>query len=273
MCRIERAAGGPLSSFDGGWTYSILGLCVGFLVGMTGVGGGSLMTPALVLLFGIHPATAVGTDLLFAGLTKAVGTSVHGLHGSVNWRIVALLSSGSIPMAIATLLLLRWIGPQDAAVSRTICWVMGVALIMTAASLYLRGLLAAPRPASDPDKDRYRQTVLTIGSGAALGLLVTISSVGAGAMGIVVLYLLFPLLPMRTLVGSDVAHAVPLTLVAGSGYWLVGAVNWSMLAWLLAGSLPGIILGSTIAPRVNERILRPILSAILVLVGVRLLFT
>ena len=262
-----------MSSFDGGWTYSILGLCVGFLVGMTGVGGGSLMTPALVLLFGIHPATAVGTDLLFAGLTKSVGTGMHGLHGSVNWRIVALLSSGSIPMAIATLLLLHWIGPQDAAVSRTICWVMGVALLATAASLYLRGLIAVPRPASDPATDRYRQVVLTIGCGVALGLPVTISSVGAGSMGIVALYFLFPILPTRTLVGSDVAHAVPLTLLAGSGYWLVGAVDWAMLAWLMAGSLPGVLLGSTLAPRVNERILRPILAAILVLAGVRLLVT
>jgi uncharacterized membrane protein YfcA len=260
-----------LFSLDGGWTYSILGLCVGFLVGMTGVGGGSLMTPALVLLFGIHPATAVGTDLLFAGLTKTVGTSVHGFNGSVNWRIVALLSSGSIPMTIATLLLLHWIGPQDAAVSRTIRLVMGVALLATAASLYMRRLLKAPRAAADPTKDRYRQVVLTVAGGVALGLLVTISSVGAGAMGIVALYFLYPILPTRTLVGSDVAHAVPLTLVAGSGYWLAGAVDWAMLAWLLAGSLPGVLLGSTLAPRVSERIMRPILATILVLVGIRLL--
>lgn len=246
---------------------------MGFLVGMTGVGGGSLMTPALVLLFGIHPATAVGTDLLFAGLTKSLGTGVHGFHGSVNWRVVALLSSGSIPMAIATLLLLHWIGPQDASVSRTICWVMGVALLATAASLYMRGLLAKSRPAAEPANGHYRQAVLTIGCGAVLGLLVTISSVGAGAMGIVALFFLYPILPTRTLVGSDVAHAVPLTLVAGSGYWLVGAVDWAMLAWLMAGSFPGVLLGSTLAPRVNERILRPILATILVLVGIRLLVT
>ena len=260
-------------SFDAGWAYSVLGLCVGFLVGMTGVGGGSLMTPALVLLFGIHPATAVGTDLLFAGLTKSLGTGVHGLHGSVNWRVVGLLSSGSIPLAVTTLLLLHWIGPQDAGVSRTICGVMGVALLATAASLYARGLLGAPRRTADGGRDRLRQTVLTIAGGAVLGVLVTISSVGAGSMGIVALYFLYPLLPTRTLVGSDVAHAVPLTLVAGSGYWLVGAVDWAMLGWLMAGSLPGVLLGSTLAPRVNERILRPILAAILVMVGVRLLLT
>lgn len=262
-----------MSSFDGGWLYSGLGLCVGFLVGMTGVGGGSLMTPALVLLFGIHPATAVGTDLLFAGLTKAVGTGVHGFHGSVNWRIVTLLSAGSIPMSIATLMVLHWIGPQDAAVSRTICVVMGVALLATAASLYMRGLLKAPRPAADPAKDRLRQIVLTVAGGAALGLLVTISSVGAGSMGIVALYFLYPLLATRMLVGSDVAHAVPLTLVAGSGYWLVGAVDWAMLVWLLAGSLPGVLLGSSLAPRVSERVLRPILAAILIVVGLKLLGT
>ncbi|MCW5733701.1 MAG: sulfite exporter TauE/SafE family protein [Enhydrobacter sp.] len=252
--------------------YSVLGLLVGFLVGMTGVGGGALMTPALVLIFGIHPATAVGTDLLFAGVTKAVGTGVHGFHGSVNWRIVALLASGSIPAAGGTLLALHWIGPQDASVARVITTVMGVALLATAGSFYLRSLLNAPRLA-DSEKGRFRQTVLTIGGGAAIGLLVTISSVGAGSLGIVALYFLYPLLATRVLVGSDVAHAVPLTLVAGAGYWLVGAVNWGMLAWLLAGSIPGVLVGSTLAPRVSEKVLRPILATILVLVGVKLLAT
>lgn len=230
------------------------------------------MTPALVLIFGIHPATAVGTDLLFAGLTKAVGTGVHGFHGSVNWRIVALLASGSIPMAGMTLLALHWIGPQDASVSRVITSVMGVALLATAGSFYLRSLLTAPRPA-DSEKGRFRQTVLTISGGAAIGLLVTISSVGAGSLGIVALYFLYPLLATRVLVGSDVAHAVPLTLVAGAGYWLVGAVDWAMLGWLLAGSIPGVLAGSTLAPRVSEKVLRPILATILVLVGVKLLAT
>ena len=255
---------------DVGWPYSILGFAVGFLVGMTGVGGGSLMTPLLVLLFGVHPAAAVGTDLMFAGVTKTVGTLVHGAHGSVNWRIVARLSVGSIPMAVFTLLLLRWIGPQHAAISNAICWVMGVALVATAGSLYARDLLLKPRPDRN-GADSGRQAALTMIGGALLGLLVTISSVGAGAMGIVALYFLYPLLPTRTLVGSDVAHAVPLTLVAGMGYWLLGTVDWVMLAWLLGGSIPGIVIGSILAPRVSERVLRPILATILVLVGLRLL--
>lgn len=236
---------------------------------MTGVGGGSLMTPMLLLLFGVPPVVAVGTDLLFAAATKFVGTLTHGWQGSVDWRVVGRLASGSLPMAIITLLALRWIGPDHAAVTKAICWAMGIALLATASSLYLRDLLRKPRPASishDP-------AILTVFGGAVLGTVVTISSVGAGAVGIVALYYLYPLLPTRTLVGSDVAHAVPLTLVAGVGYWLLGGVNWTMLTWLLAGSIPGIISGSMLAPRVSERILRPILATILVLVGIKLLMT
>jgi uncharacterized membrane protein YfcA len=249
--------------------YAASGLVVGFIVGLTGVGGGSLMTPLLVLLFGVHPATAVGTDLLYAGLTKSVGTVVHGRNGAVSWRIVGLLASGSIPASAATLLALRALGPQTHATSALISFVLGIALVTTAASILLRSRLAKLMPTVDPSPQR--QAVLTVLTGAAIGVLVSISSVGAGAIGVTALYFLYPRLSAQTIVGSDIAHAVPLTLIAGSGYWLLGAVDWHMLISLLVGSIPGIIAGSASAPRIPERILRPILAVVLAVVGARLI--
>jgi uncharacterized protein len=252
--------------------YAVSGLVVGFIVGLTGVGGGSLMTPLLVLLFGVHPATAVGTDLLYAGVTKSVGTAVHGRNGAVNWRIVGLLASGSIPAAAATLVVLRALGPRTDTASALISVVLGCALVVTAASILLRGRLVVFTTQAK-DTPPVRQAVLTVLTGVAIGILVSISSVGAGAIGVTALYLLYPRMPAKTIVGSDIAHAVPLTLVAGSGYWLLGAVDWHMLTSLLVGSIPGIIAGSASAPRVPDRILRPILAAVLAIVGARLVFS
>jgi uncharacterized membrane protein YfcA len=250
--------------------YAVSGLAVGFIVGLTGVGGGSLMTPLLILLFGVHPATAVGTDLLYAGLTKAVGTAVHGRSGSVNWRIVAWLASGSVPASAATLLALQMLGPRAEATSSLISHVLGIALLATAASLLLRDRIIGLAVASDLSSER--QTMLTVLVGAAVGALVSISSVGAGAIGVTALYFLYPRLPAKVLIGSDIAHAVPLTLVAGSGYWLLGSIDWAMLASLLIGSVPGIIAGSASAPRIPDAVLRPILATVLALVGARLVF-
>jgi uncharacterized protein len=252
--------------------YATSGLVVGFIVGLTGVGGGSLMTPILVLLFGIHPATAVGTDLLYAGATKAVGTAVHGRNGAVSWRIVGLLASGSVPASVATLLVLHALGPRTQATSALISFVLGFALVATAASILLRSrLIALTRDAGTLPP--VRQAVLTVITGAAIGVLVSISSVGAGAIGVTALYFLYPKLPAKTIVGSDIAHAVPLTLIAGSGYWALGAVDWAMLASLLVGSIPGIIAGSASAPRIPEGVLRPILAVVLALVGAKLVLS
>jgi uncharacterized membrane protein YfcA len=254
--------------------YAISGFAVGFIVGLTGVGGGSLMTPLLILLFGVHPATAVGTDLLYAGLTKTVGTAVHGRSGSVNWRIVGLLASGSIPASVATLLALHVLGLRTDATSVLISFVLGIALLATAASLALRnrliGLSAAATSANESPE--WRQAVLTILVGTAVGVLISISSVGAGAIGVTALYFLYPRLPAKVIVGSDIAHAVPLTLVAGSGYWLLGSIDWGMLGSLLVGSVPGIIVGSASAPHIPDAVLRPILATVLALVGARLVF-
>ncbi len=250
--------------------YAVSGLVVGFIVGLTGVGGGSLMTPILVLLFGIHPATAVGTDLLYAGVTKAVGTVFHGRHGSVSWRIVGCLAAGSVPASIITLYVLQKLGPQSPATSAIISVCLGIALLVTAASLVLRDRLVALTRGAGVLSPSI-QAGLTVLTGLIIGVLVSISSVGAGAIGVTALYFLYPRLPARVIVGSDIAHAVPLTLVAGAGHWFLGSVDGAMLGSLLVGSLPGIIAGSLSAPRIPDHILRPILAAVLLLVGARLI--
>jgi uncharacterized protein len=252
--------------------FSLSGFIVGLLVGQTGVGGGSLMTPLLVLLFGIHPATAVGTDLLYASATKTVGTLVHGLNHTVDWRIVRRLAAGSVPATIITLLAISHndiAGPMG---GRIISLVLGVMLLLTAISLVFRQrflrLMAPVLEGISP-----RQAVrLTVATGIVLGVLVTLSSVGAGAMGVTALLLLYPRVPMKVIVGSDIAHAVPLTLVAGVGHWWLGSVDWPLLTSLLSGSIPGIILGSYLSAHVPDTVLRPILAAVLCIVGGRLVF-
>lgn len=249
---------------------SLSGFVVGFIVGLTGVGGGSLMTPLLVLLFGIHPATAVGTDLLYAAITKSGGTFVHAGKGHVDWRIAGLLASGSLPTSAITLLAMHHFAPGGlGGASKTITVALGIALLLTAASLIFRNQLRKFSAAHDPDAVHH--PAFTIIVGAILGCLVTISSVGAGALGVTALFILYPRLPAIRIVASDLAHAVPLTLVAGLGHWWLGSVNWSLLASLLVGSLPGIYFGSHLAARVPEKILRPLLAFMLVMVGGKLI--
>ncbi len=248
--------------------YILSGFCVGALVGMTGVGGGSLMTPMLILLFGVHPASAVGTDLLYAAATKTGGSLVHGFIGTIDWRIVGLLASGSLPMAVLTVLILSLFDvhgrERSSASSRSM---LGLALLATALALVFRARLM-PMPRIRLDRSTGRRTAsLTVLTGAALGVLVSLTSVGAGALGVTALIMLYPSLPMARIVGSDIAHAVPLTLVAGIGHWLAGSMNSAMLGSLLIGSLPGIFLGSYAASLVPDRVVRLTLAAVLVIVG------
>ncbi|ABE29120.1 sulfite exporter TauE/SafE family protein [Paraburkholderia xenovorans LB400] len=250
--------------------YSVSGLFVGFLVGLTGVGGGSLMTPILVLLFNVHPATAVGTDLLYAAATKATGTLVHGLKGSVDWQITLRLAAGSVPAATLTLILLHRYGMDTPGAGRLIQIVLGAALLITAVALVFRPQLAALGARKQRTPRQGRTLALTMLTGAVLGVLVSLTSVGAGAIGVTVLLLLYPLLPTTRIVGSDIAHAVPLTLLAGAGHWLLGSIDWSMLLSLLVGSLPGIAIGSYLSSRAPDALLRNLLAATLTLVGVRL---
>lgn len=252
--------------------FAISGLAVGLLVGLTGVGGGSLMTPLLVLVFGVHPATAVGTDLLYAGVTKISGGAVHAYHGSVDWRITRRLACGSVPAALLSLLLLAHLGSSSKASGGIISTTLGVALIVTAITLVFRKALLSRLTRLMDGATESTVGVLTVVLGVVLGVLVTISSVGAGAIGATILLSLYPRSPIVRIVGSDIVHAVPLTLIAGAGHWWLGSVNLHMLVSLLAGSIPGIMVSSHFASRVPDRILRPILAGTLAIVGGRLAF-
>jgi uncharacterized membrane protein YfcA len=252
--------------------YAVSGFVVGLLVGMTGVGGGSLMTPLLILLFGVHPATAVGTDLLYAAATKTCGSVVHGFARSIDWTIVRRLAAGSVPATIATLVALSSMNLESHAVRSLITLVLCAALLFTAGSLIFRGAIVRFHRSRFRALDERKTARMTVIVGAVLGVVVTISSVGAGAIGVVALIVLYPDLRMARIVGSDIAHAVPLTLVAGVGHWMVGAVDWHIVGSLLAGSLPGIVLGSYVAVRVPETALRLLLAATLIVVAGKLAF-
>jgi uncharacterized protein len=260
----------PLHAFS--LSYSIAGFAVGALVGMTGTGGGALMTPLLILLFGIHPATAVGSDLLFAAATKIGGSAVHGWGGTVEWKIVRRLAAGSIPASAVALLLLSPLDLKGPVAHSLVTIVLSVALFATAGALASQKRLAAMGIASTGLRSERRTAGLTVLTGVILGILVSISSVGAGAIGVTVLFILHPRLPTAKIVGSDIAHAVPLTLVAGLGHWMLGSVDWHVVGSLLVGSLPGILLSSYLTIRAPQTVLRLVLAATLALVAGRLAF-
>jgi uncharacterized protein len=251
--------------------YPVSGFAVGALVGMTGVGGGSLMTPLLILLFGIHPVSAVGTDLLYAAATKTSGSLIHGLARTIDWKIVGRLAVGSVPATAVCLFVLSRFDLSGGAARALITSTLGVALYLTALALIFRQRILASYAARFGDLSPGRTTLLTVTVGAVLGVLVSISSVGAGAIGVTALILLYPKLPAARIVGTDIAHAVPLTLVGGIGYWFLGSIDWRLLGALLIGSIPGIVVGSYLATRVPEPVLRVVLSATLILVATRLL--
>jgi len=252
--------------------YVISGVLVGALVGFTGVGVGSLMTPILILVFGIHPATAVGTDLLYASATKTAGSAVHGFNGTIDWRVVGRLALGSVPMTALTVLLLYWLGVDSKATQAIITKVLGLALLLAAIALVLRNPLMRLYDRRVGELPVRRVFWLTVVTGAVLGVLVTISSVGAGAIGVTALVLLYPKMEARRIVGSDVAHAVPLTLIAGLGHSILGTVNYPMLASLLVGSLPAIVVSSIAAARASDTTVRIALAVVLLLVCARFWF-
>lgn len=251
------------------WTYSVAGLAVGFVVGLTGVGGGSLMTPLLVLGFGVPPVVAVGTDLLYASITKAGGAWVHARRGNVDWRVAGWLAAGSLPAALLTLGLLAGVREDLERFSSLITTVLGAALILTAISLLFRErLLVLGRGRGF--RDEAARPWVTVAVGAAIGALVTASSVGAGALGAAALLFLYPGAAAARIVGTDIVHAVPLALVAGLGHASLGTVDYSILGWLLVGSLPGILLGSHFAGSLPNSLLRGALAGVLALAGARL---
>lgn len=256
--------------------YIASGLLVGILVGLTGVGGGSLMTPLLVFLFGFEPKTAIGTDLLFAALTKSGGVLVHHhKHRSVEWKIVGWLALGSLPAAMGVVYLLKYVITKNEFVTYLMTTTLGISLILTALSLIFRGKLAKRPPEIAMQRKTHHerfgrwQNLLTLITGISLGVLVTLTSVGAGALGTVVLLFLYPRLATVRIVGTDLAHAIPLTAVAGFGHWLMGNIDFTLLGSLLIGSLPGIYAGSFFSAKIPEKYLRPLLALILLLVGVK----
>lgn len=252
--------------------YILSGAAVGTLVGLTGVGGGSLMTPLLILAFGFHPASAVGTDLLFASATKAVGTGVHSANKTIDWALVRRMSLGSVPAALLTIAAIRVFHLDGDKAARPLSIALAVLLILTAAVLLLRGRLTRLAQTRTPELSTQATAALTTGLGALLGVLITLTSVGAGALGVTLLVFLYPRMPIARIVGSDIVHAVPLTLIAGVAHWWLGTVDLRLLASLLCGSVPGIIVGSLLTPRLSDRVLRPILATVLVLVGLKLVF-
>jgi len=254
------------------WLYPLSGFVVGAIVGLTGMGGGSLMTPLLILMFGVHPLTAVGTDLLYAALTKTAGTAIHARKGNVDWRVAGVLAAGSLPATALTIWALSQLPQQSPTTATIISMSTGAALIVAAMAMFFRHRIRdyALARADNPRRSRYSGPI-TVVFGAMLGVLVSLCSVGAGALGVAVLFFLYPRLPPVRIVGSDLAHAVPLTLAAGLGHWLIGSVDWHIVGALLLGSLPGISIGSYLAARVSDRILLPVLASLLLMIGVRLI--
>jgi uncharacterized membrane protein YfcA len=289
--------------------FVLAGFLVGTIIGLTGVGGGSMMTPVLIFFMGIKPHLAVGTDLLFAAITKLGGTYGLWRQRLIPWPVVARLCAGSIPASLITLAVLNRVGSEGADVQWLITHTLGVALLLTAASLLYKALKTrhltpvgmgasevlqqlqvghevspAPNEAShefpvpapeatgndaDSLSDRPWLTALF---GFVIGCLVTLTSVGAGAIGVTVLMLLYPRIALSRIVAADIAYAVPMTLVAGLGHASMGSVDWPLLGKLVSGSLPGIWLGSMLITRTPERIIRLSLSVLLTLAGTKLVF-
>ncbi len=254
--------------------HAFSGFVVGMLVGLTGVGGGSLMAPILILLFGVSPTTAVGTDLWFAGITKTVGGAIHHAKQCADWQVVRRLALGSIPAAIVTLVILHAL--QWSQVKQG--WLplaLGLVLIATATATLARPrmhrlILARQARGGSAGPVRY-QAPLTVLAGAVLGGLVTLTSIGAGALGATLLVFLYPMrLSTKQIVGTDIVHAVPLTIVAGIGHLFIGSVDGRLLLGLLLGSIPGIIIGSLLVHRISEAVVRVGLALVLVFAGARL---
>lgn len=249
--------------------YALAGASVGFAVGLTGVGGGSLMTP-LLLLFGFPAHIAIGTDLMYAAITKAGGVFVHKRNNTIRWRIVFLLGAGSLPASLITIWVLRNHFPSPDAYAHILTSSLGIMLLITGAVVILKDWL---QRYADSEPTRWRlwlnrnSLYLTVLMGVFLGVFVTLSSVGAGAFGAAILLLLYPRLPSIHVIGTDLAHAVPLTLIAGMGHFTLGHVDLLLLVSLLTGSLPAIYVGTRLATHLPDRVIRPLLASILMLLG------
>ena len=253
--------------------YVISGFAVGILVGLTGVGGGSLMTPLLTLLFGVSPTVAVGTDLAFASITKSAGTLTHKIRGTVNWPIVRLLCIGALPAAIIAAYFLKHFGALDKEIGQIIRYSIAGSVLLTVVALIFKSkMLAWLNRHPEKQLQGRNLAIATVVSGAVLGILVTVSSIGAGAIGATLLVMLYPRLSAAEIAGTDIAYAVPLTAIAALGHWWLGSIDWILLISLLIGSIPGITIGSMAARAVPEKVLRVVLATTLTLVAAKLIF-
>jgi uncharacterized membrane protein YfcA len=252
-------------------TYVLSGFAVGVLVGLTGVGGGSLMTPLLTLLFGVSPSVAVGTDLAFASVTKVAGTLTHKLRSTVEWRVVRLLCIGALPAALVATLFLKQFGTLNKEIGLIIRYSIAGSVLLTVVALLFKARMVNWLNAH-PEKQLqgFKLDLATVIAGATLGTLVTISSIGAGAIGATILVMLYPRMPAAHIAGTDIAYAVPLTAIAAVGHWWLGSINWELLGTLLIGSVPGITIGSLAARAVPEKLLRGILATTLTAVAAKL---
>lgn len=254
----------------------VAGAATGLLVGLTGVGGGALMTPLLLLLFGVAPLTAIGTDLWFAAITKIFATRVHHRHGMIDWQVVKRLWVGSLSASVATLIWMT-LHPVDETAVILLKTAIAVAVMLTALGMLLqKPLHALGRKLRTTDGERFKkiQAPLTVLAGVVLGVLVTLTSVGAGALGAVFLAYLYPLrLTPPRLIATDIVHAIPLAIFAGSGHLLIGNVNFGLLGNLLLGSIPAVILGAVLSARLPHGLLRGALAAVLLIIGAKLWLT
>jgi hypothetical protein len=252
------------------WLAILSGFGIGAIVGMTGVGGGSLMTPLLIGVFKLNPAVAIGTDLWFAAITKTSGSIAHHRHDHVDYRIFGLLLAGSIPASLATIAWMHASGLNKSSMT-ALTFALGIALLLTAVTVAYRGVWHRVGLKLDALIPAERKPLLTVAAGLLLGVLVSLSSIGAGAIGATLILILYPRLSTQKLVGTDIAHAVPLTLVAGIGHAALGHVEWGLLASLLVGSLPGIWLGARLTKSMPEKLTRALLCVSLVTAGLKVI--
>ena len=253
------------------WIAILSGFGVGAIVGMTGVGGGSLMTPLLLTVFKLNPAVAIGTDLWFAAITKTAGSIAHHDAGHVEWRIVRLLLAGSIPASLATVALMHFTGITKGWAS-ALTFSLGIALLLTAVTVAYKQVWQKVGLRLEQWIPDHRKPLMTVACGLILGVLVSLSSIGAGAIGATMIMLLYPRLGSHRIVGTDIAHAVPLTLVAGIGHATLGHVDWMLLGALLIGSIPGIWLGAKLTRRMPEKLVRALLCVSLVTAGLKVIY-
>src|SRR2546429_6385167 len=273
------------------YRISLVGLLIGFLVGLTGMGGGSLLAPIMILFFRIPPVWAVGTDIAYSTVTKAVGSLVHIRQKSVNFKVALWLACGSVPATVLSISLVQYIRKHYGdVVNGIIIHAIGFTLILVAVLLVLKPYLmrwlerrqlesrkqaalegeVTPSQGATMWEKRYRP-LLTVFVGAFVGFLVGLTSVGSGTLIIVSMAFLFPRLANKELVGTDIFQAFLLLASALIGYLSGGTIKWDVVALLLIGSLPGVFIGSKLTRFIPDRLLRPILAAVLAISGLKLL--